>query len=68
MRNPFYKHKPDDLGKLVIVNEETLEEFSVDIDSLIKLLFIEIDKLSSKIKSLRDDVDDLTDFVEDSLD
>ncbi len=65
MRNPF---KKQDWNEVTVVNEETLEEFSVDIDVLIQLLFSEIGHLSSAIKSLRDDVDDLTDFVEENLD
>lgn len=65
MRNPFKKQY---WSEITVVNEETLEELSVDIEVLLTALFKEIEQLSIQIKSLRDDVDDLTDFVEDNLD
>lgn len=65
MRNPFKKQY---WNQITVVNEETLEELSLDIEVLLTALFKEIEQLSIQIKSLRDDVDDLTDFVEDNLD
>lgn len=41
---------------------------SVPIDSLLSLLFAEIDELAVMIEELRKDLQDLTDFVEDNLD
>jgi hypothetical protein len=41
---------------------------SVPIDSLLAVLFVEIDELAVMIEELRKDLQDLTDFVEDNLD
>lgn len=51
-----------------LINRKSKESMTLDTDTLVAALIVSIDKLLGEIDSLREDLEDLTDFVEDNLD
>jgi hypothetical protein len=51
-----------------LINRKTKQSVDTNFETLVTALMYAIDDLLVDIKSLREDLEDLTDFVEDNLD
>ena len=51
-----------------LINRKTKQSVDTDYNTLLSALMYAIDDLLVDIKKLREDLEDLTDFVEDNLD
>lgn len=51
-----------------LINRKTKQSLDVEYDTLIAALILSIEKLLGEIDSIKEDLEDLTDFVEDNLD
>lgn len=51
-----------------LINRKTKQSLSLDTDTLVAALLVSIETLLDEIAELKEDLEDLTDFVEDNLD
>ena len=51
-----------------LINRKTKQSADANLETLVTALMYAVDDLLADIKELREDLEDLTDFVEDNLD
>lgn len=54
--------------KFKLINRKTEDSFDLELDELIRALFLCIEQTLKELDDLKADLEDLTDFVEDNLD
>ena len=51
-----------------LINRKTKQSLELELDDVIRALFLSIEQVLKELDELRADLEDLTDFVEDNLD